>query len=85
LIIGVVAFVVALGLGGFWLYRQRQKTTRMALATASPDVPAAETTEDLLDQIVALDDLYNAGQLPDDAYQERREALKEQLRKLKQG
>jgi len=85
LIIGVVAFVVALGLGGFWLYRQRQKTAHNVLPPASLDAPIAETTEDLLDQIVALDDLYNAGQFPDDAYQERREALKEQLRKLKQG
>jgi hypothetical protein len=38
-----------------------------------------------LDAIVALDDLYQAGELPETAYQQRRADLKERLRKIREG
>jgi hypothetical protein len=33
-----------------------------------------------MDAIIALDDLYKAGELPESAYRERRQNLKSQLR-----
>lgn len=41
-----------------------------------------ETAESIMDCILALDDLYKAGQLPEDAYLKRREELKDRLRQL---
>ena len=41
-----------------------------------------ETTEDLMDAIIALDDQFKAGDLPERAYQERRAELKEKLLEL---
>jgi hypothetical protein len=35
-----------------------------------------------MDAIIALDDLYQAGQLPESAYLERRNKLKERLKKI---
>ena len=38
-----------------------------------------------MDAIIALDDQYHAGNLPEEAYLERRAELKEKLRKFSQG
>jgi hypothetical protein len=38
-----------------------------------------------MDAIIALDDQYHAGNLPEEAYLERRSALKEKLRSLNPG
>jgi hypothetical protein len=35
-----------------------------------------------MDAIIALDDLYKAGELPEDAYQQRRLELKEKLNQV---
>jgi hypothetical protein len=43
--------------------------------------PAGESAEEIMDAIIALDDRYRAGELPDAAYQERRRELKARLRK----
>ena len=45
----------------------------------------SEDEETLMDAIIALDDQYHAGNLPEDAYLERRAVLKEKLRKIDQG
>ena len=37
----------------------------------------------LMDAIIALDDLHRAGKLSDEAYQQRRNELKEELKKKK--
>jgi hypothetical protein len=44
-----------------------------------------EDEETLMDAIIALDDQYRAGNLPEEAYLERRADLKEKLRKISQG
>jgi mono/diheme cytochrome c family protein len=41
-----------------------------------------EDSESILDAIIAIDDLYRAGKLPSEAYQQRRAELKEQLKRL---
>lgn len=93
LAIGLAAFGVALVLGGLWLYRSNQRKASLQLATAGMDLAAPsmgqdaspEDEETLMDAIIVLDDQYHAGNLPKDAYLERRATLKEKLRTLGQG
>ncbi len=55
-----------------------------SVASADPDEsgPEFESTDEVLDAILALDDLRRAGKLPDEAYHKRRNELKDALRKL---
>ena len=78
LLIGVGAFGIVLILAGVWMYmRDRNR----------PDEETEEEVEDefdsedeILDAIIALDDLHRAGKLPDEAYQTRRAELKSRLK-----
>jgi hypothetical protein len=85
LAIGLGAFGLALVAAGFWLYRRNkaqaveveaEEEIGEAILTADelPDDPGT-----LIDAIITLDDLYQAGELPGEAYQARRAALKEKL------
>lgn len=77
LVLGLTAFIlVALGLG-WWYWRQ----TRLVQAPEPVEVEADDATA-ILDAIIALDDLYWAGELPEEAYRARREELKARLRAL---
>jgi hypothetical protein len=91
MIIGLGAFGLALILAGVWISRRN----RVAVAESDVDVEpgdelsleADETYEPadvdaLMDDIIALDDLYQAGELPEAAYRERRAELKEKLRAI---
>lgn len=80
LLIGLGAFGLALVGAGVWLLRQRKgvATSVVESGAESPE----ESEENLLDAIVALDDLYQAGKLPQEAYTLRRAELKERLRRL---
>ncbi|HWQ84224.1 MAG TPA: c-type cytochrome [Anaerolineales bacterium] len=86
LLIGVGVFGVVLLAAGGWLFmRDRARTDEEAEqdAAAVENAPAVvESRETLMDAILALDDLYQEGHLPKDAYQERRAALKARLRDL---
>jgi mono/diheme cytochrome c family protein len=84
LIIGIGVFGVVLAGGGFWLFRQR-RAQAWAAEGRTTYVPAepAESAESILDAIVALDDLYQAGELPEEAYKERRAELKNRLKELR--
>lgn len=78
----VGALGVVLILVGGWLYwRDRQQAN--AADEDIEDETEAETpeaTDDLLDAIVALDDQFKAGKIPETAYQERRAELKAKLK-----
>jgi mono/diheme cytochrome c family protein len=87
LIIGLAAFGLALIVAGVWLYRRNQLLDRAALAEESGSIDAAvlstaipDDPDALMDAIIALDDLYQAGELPEQAYRERREAMKARLK-----
>jgi hypothetical protein len=92
LVIGIGAFGVVLIIAGVWLYRQRRNRPEDDLEEEEEGAEADEaevaavqdTPDTLLDAIVALDDLYQAGQLPDAAYQQRRAELKARLKALKE-
>ncbi len=82
LLFGGAVFFIVLGVSGLWLYRRRQMALPQPEPAAAPAEPLPPMDE-LLDAIVTLDDLYRSGQLPLDAYQERRAELKEKLKKKK--
>ncbi len=92
LAIGLATFGVALVLGGLWLYRSNQRKASLQAATVGLDINAPsdgqnsspEDEETLIDAIITLDDQYHAGNLPKEAYMERRAILKEKLRNLGQ-
>ncbi len=92
LAIGLGAFGVALVLGGLWLFLNNRRKAALQLATAGLGTPSPITGQDaspededtLIDAIIALDDQYRAGNLPKEAYLERRAILKEKLRNLGQ-
>jgi hypothetical protein len=85
LVIGIAAFGLALIVLGFFLYARNRY--RYAYEDGiEEDDPFSETRtlagdpQALMDAILALDDQYQSGELPDAAYQQRRAELKEQLR-----
>ncbi len=87
IMIGLGALGLALIVGGIWLY---QRSSRMVgqeetddPETAVPAAPVqAESAEALMDAILALDDLYQQGQLPQEAYFQRRDELKSRLQQV---
>jgi hypothetical protein len=76
LAIGLGAFGAALLVTGVWLYRRSRNAEPLdALGVEDPHDHIMDN-DSLVDAIIALDDLYQAGDLPLEAYQERRAALK---------
>jgi hypothetical protein len=90
LIVGLGAFGLVLVLAGVWLSRRsRMAAMENEAETEAGDEPGLEEEDEtesaadpeaLMDDIIALDDLYQAGELPEAAYRERRAELKEKLR-----
>ena len=76
-LIGGGALGLALILGGIYLYVRDRRLE-------SADLRAAEfqTADEVLDAILALDDLHRAGKIPDSAHAARRNELKEILKQL---
>ena len=82
LLIGAGVFGVALILGGVWMFlRDRDKLDEEDVEDVEGE-DEFETAEDVMDAIIALDDLYRAKKIPDEAYQLRREELKARLKEL---
>jgi mono/diheme cytochrome c family protein len=83
LIVGMGAFGAVLILAGVFLYwRDRQKEEdEDALGEEDDEDEEEMSQDDILDAIIALDDQFRAGNLSEEAYQERRAKLKAMLRK----
>ncbi len=87
LMIGLGAFGIVLIGAGAWLYYGQQSTNG---EKPSPEevleeeeaAPVFQDAEAVMDAILALDDQYKRGDLPEIAYLERRSALKAQLAKI---
>jgi hypothetical protein len=78
LLIGAGALGVALILAGAWMYlRDRNREEGEAGEEAGDEF---ETSEDVIDAIIALDDLHRARKISEEAYQKRRAELKEVLK-----
>jgi mono/diheme cytochrome c family protein len=79
LLIGIGALGVALILAGVWMFmRDRRKPDEEVV---EEDDDELEDPESLMDAIIALDDLHRAGKLSDEAYQQRRNELKDALKR----
>ncbi len=83
LLIGLGVFGVALIAVGVWLFRQRAAVKLADGIEVDEEEGSADSEEALMDAILALDDLHQAGKLPDEAYTQRRADLKERLRALR--
>lgn len=78
LLIGAGALGVALILAGAWMYlRDRNREEEEAGEDAEDEF---EASEDVIDAIIALDDLHRARKISEEAYQKRRAELKEVLK-----
>jgi len=83
LLIGLTVFGVALILAGVWLYRRTRLAEEEAdEGEAAPAADSSQSVEALMDAIIALDDLYQEGQLPEQAYHQRRAELKARLKEM---
>ncbi len=85
LVVGLGAFGLALVAAGVWLYRRSRSSEQETDLIEEAELPvsdAEESAESLIDAIIALDDLYQDGQLPEDAYQQRRAELKARLEEV---
>ncbi|MDQ3005431.1 MAG: c-type cytochrome [Chloroflexota bacterium] len=84
LLVGAGALGIALIIAGAWLYIGDRFRTREDVESDEENQGNEdddfETPEDVMDSIIALDDLKNAKKIPYDAYQKRRAELKERLR-----
>jgi len=78
LLIGASGLGIALILAGAWMYfRDKTKTD-----DDEDDEDEFETAEDVMDAIIALDDLHRAKKISEGAYQHRRAELKEILKEM---
>lgn len=80
LVIGGLALAGAL-VGAGWLILRQRKGKELE---TGDEESREESADDVMDAIIALDDLFNAGQLPRQAYEERRAELKARLAGLKE-
>lgn len=77
IIIGVGALGLALIVAGGWLFWRNRQHTPIAETLIDE-----ESTDEILDAIIALDDQYNAGNIGDEAYRQRRAELKERFKRV---
>jgi mono/diheme cytochrome c family protein len=85
LVIGLAAFGVMLVGSGVYLWmRNRSKEDDLELLEDgyTDDLPDIEDPDDLMDAIITLDDLFQAGEIPEEAYLTRRAELKRKLQEL---
>ncbi|MBN1536126.1 MAG: c-type cytochrome [Anaerolineales bacterium] len=80
LVVGVGVFGLSVAVVGVWWYWKNQRK-RMIEKTRKFGT-TLESTESVMDAILALDDLFQNGELPEEAYHQRRTQLKDRLRTL---
>ncbi len=83
LVVGLAALGLALVGGGAWMYiRSRKNGDEEDGVEASEAEPGAnaQSPDDLMDAILALDDLFHAGRIDEATYLERRSVLKDRLK-----
>ena len=81
LLIGAGALGIALILTGAWMYLRDRNREEEAPGDREAE-NEFESSEDVIDAIIALDDLYRARKISDEVYQKRRLELKEILKEM---
>lgn len=84
LLVGLGVFCLALIVAGIWFFRhtQLQEPEESETGDLTSAAASTENVGALMDAIIALDDLYQAGELPEEAYHSRRDELKARLRQV---
>jgi len=83
LLIGAGGLGVALILAGAWLYlRDRQRAEEEDETDDEEEQEEFASSEDVMDAIIALDDLHRAKKISNEAYHKRRAELKEILKEM---
>ena len=77
LLVGAGALGLALIVAGVWLYLRDRRRSR-----EDDDEDEFESADEVMDAMLALDDLHRAGKISDEAYQKRRDELKEILKEM---
>jgi mono/diheme cytochrome c family protein len=80
LVIGLGGLGLALIVAGLFLWRRNWTEEAVGEEVEPEEETGADSAEDLMDAIIALDDQFRAGSLPEQAYHQRRAELKERLR-----
>ena len=78
LLIGATAFLFAIGLIIYTATRSQQEAVKVSFQGEEQSA-FAERRERLISTIAALDDAYEAGEIEEEQYRVRREALREEL------
>ncbi|MBL8102768.1 MAG: hypothetical protein JNM02_09580, partial [Anaerolineales bacterium] len=78
LLIGIGALGVVLILAGVWMYMRDNKGQEDDIEEEDDEF---EDSESIMDAIIAIDELHRAGKLSDEAYKQRREELKNALKR----
>ncbi|NPV77545.1 MAG: c-type cytochrome [Anaerolineae bacterium] len=81
LLFGAGVFVLAAAVAGIFLFRYQRSRQSSAVA-AEESLAEEEAPEPLLDAILALEDRYQAGELSEEVFHERRAELKARLRSV---
>ncbi|MCJ7718059.1 MAG: hypothetical protein MUO54_16270 [Anaerolineales bacterium] len=83
---GYLIVLAVLGVGmilsGIWLYFRNRKLNEVSLET--DQLESEEDREKILDQIIALEDLYSSGDITEKEFQKKRKELKKKLADLVQ-
>ena len=83
LLIVAAGFGLLLILAGVFMYlRERNRVADVEGEEIDDDGDEFETSEDVMDAIIALDDLYRAKKISDETYQKRRAELKDILKEM---
>ncbi|HEY9077646.1 MAG TPA: c-type cytochrome [Anaerolineaceae bacterium] len=76
---GLAAFVLAIGGAVYYIFNKRKEAQNTVDDEGDHEEDEPSSEEEILDTIIALDDLYQAGNIPEEAYKSRRAALKQRL------
>lgn len=82
LLIGAAGLGIALIAAGVWMFLRDRSRISEENDEEDEDEEEFESSEDVMDAIIALDDLYRAKKISDEAYQKRRAELKEILKEM---
>jgi mono/diheme cytochrome c family protein len=80
LLIGIGALGLVLILAGVWMYFRDRNRQDDESTDEAEEQDEYENEEEILDAIIALDDLHRAGKIPEETYQSRRAELKSRLK-----
>ena len=81
LLIGVGAFGVVLIIAGVWMYLRDRNKEEEFEGDEEEEENEYDDAESVMDAIIALDDLHRSGKMSDEAYKNRREELKNALKR----